>query len=216
MNAFSIILAVGPLAIYCIVLGFLHLRRRPKVVSGGRDLACLGLAMIGLFLIGPAQLFFPQAAFNLFGSSVWIALVLLYLFILVFSILNARPSLVVFGLDSDSLSSQVDHVLLQLDPGTKWLNHTFIAPALGIQGIVESAGVGRVSHAIATKREQNLIGWLILGRALSANLKALEVERSSSGYRWLVLGLALLSLIGFTLINQPTAVTQGIREILRN
>ena len=110
MNTFSLVLAVGPLAIYCIVLGMLHLRRRPKVVSGGRDLACLGLAMSGLFLIGPAELFFPQAAFNLFGISVWIALAILYLFLLIFSILNTKPCLIVFGLDADSLTQYADQV----------------------------------------------------------------------------------------------------------
>jgi len=216
MNTFSVLLAVGPLAIYCVVLGLIHLRRRPKVVSGGRDLACLGLAMIGLFLIGPAELFFPQAAFNLFGISVWIVLIILYLFMLLFSILNTRPSLIVFGLDADSLTGHVDQVLQQLDPSTKWLNYSFDAPALGIQGVVERAGVGNVSHAIATKYEQNAIGWLTLGRALSSRLKNVEVERNVSGYRWLVAGIGLLSIIGYTLVNKSTAISNGISEMLRN
>ncbi len=216
MNTFSIILAVGPLAVYCIVLGLIHLRRRPKVVSGGRDLACLGLAMIGLFLIGPAELFFPQAAFNLFGASVWIALIILYLFLLLFSILNTRPRLIVFGLDVDSLTLHVDQVLQQLDPGTKWLNHSFDAPGLGIHGIIEPAGVGQVSHAIATKFEQNALGWLALGRALSRRLNSVQVEPRVAGYRWIVAGAGLLSIIGYTLANNSAAISNGISDMLRN
>jgi hypothetical protein len=215
MNTFSIVLAVGPLAVYCIVLGLIHLRQRPKVVSGGRDLACLGLAMVGLFLIGPAELFFPQAAFNLFGASVWIALFLLYFSLLLFLVLNTRPSVVVFGLDVDSLTSHVDQILQQLDPATKWLNHSFVAPSLGIQGVIEPAGVGRVSHVIATKLEQNAIGWSTLGRALSSRLKTVPIERNIAGYRWLAVGIALLSMIGYTLVIKSTAITNGISEMLR-
>ncbi len=216
MTTFSIVLAIGPLAIYCIVLGGLHLRRRPKVVSGSRDLACLGLAMIGLFLIGPAELFFPQAAFNLFGISIWIALIVLYLFLLLFSILNTRPCLIVFGLDADSLTLHVDQVLQQLDPGTKWLNHSFVAPGLGIQGIIEPAGLGLVSHAIATKLEQNGIGWRTLERALSMRLTSVEIERSSVGFRWIAVGIGMLSIIGFMLVNKSASISNGISEMFRN
>ncbi len=216
MNTFSIVLAIGPIAIYCLVLGMLHLRRRPKVVSGSRDLACLGLAMIGLFLIGPAELFFPQAAFNLFGVSVWIALIILYLFILLFAILNAKPCLIVFGLDVELLTLRVDQVLQQLDPATQWLGHSFIAPKLGIQGLIEPAGHGAVSHVIATKREQNGMGWLALERALSSDLRSVNVEPSLSGPRWILLGFAMLSLIGYALISQSPAIAQGIREMLRH
>jgi hypothetical protein len=216
MNTFSIVLATGPLAVYCVVLGLIHLRRRPKVVSGGRDLACLGLAMIGLFLIGPAELFFPQAAFNLFGASVWVALVALYLFLLLFLILNTRPSLIVFGLDVDSLTAHVDQILQQLDPGTKWLNHSFVAPALGIHGTIEPAGIGKVSHVVATQLEQNAIGWLTLGRALSLRLKDVPIDRRLDGVRWMTVGVVILSLIGYTLILKSTAITKGISEMLRN
>jgi hypothetical protein len=216
MNTFSIILAVGPIAVYCIVLGLIHLRRRPKVVSGVRDLACLGLAMIGLFLVGPAELFFPQAAFNLFGASVWVALVVLYLFLLLFLILNARPSLIVFGLDVDSLTTHVDFVLQQLDPSTRWLNHTFVAPTLGIQGVIEPAGMGKVSQIIGTKLEQNAIGWMSLGRALSSQLRNVPIERRVDGFRWLAVGAVILSMIGYTLVTKSTLVTNGISEMLRN
>ncbi len=216
MNTFSIVLAVGPLSVYCVVLGLIHLRRRPKVVSGGRDLACLGLAMIGLFLVGPAELFFPQAAFNLFGALVWVAILILYLFLLLFLILNSRPSLIVFGLEVDALTTHVDFVLQQLDPGTRWLNHSFVAPALGIQGIIEPAGIGKVSHIIATKLEQNAIGWMTLGRVLSSRLKDVPTERSMDGFRWLAVGVGILSMIGYTLLTKSTLITNGISEMLRN
>ncbi len=216
MNTFSIIIALTPIAVYCIVLGALYLRRRPKVVSGSRDLACLGFAMIGLFIVGPAELFFPQAAFNVFGVSVWVMIVVLYLFMLMFAVLNAKPRLIVFGLDAESLTGPLDRALQQLDPGTKWLSHSFVAPSLGIQGTVERAGAEIVSQITATKREQDILGWVALERALSHVLRDVEVERSRSGYRWIVLGFALLGLIGYTLISRPDAIAQGIQDMLRN
>lgn len=216
MNTFSMIIALTPIAVYCIVLGTLSLRRHPKLVSGGRDLACLGLAMIGLFIIGPAELFFPQAAFNVFGLSVWFMLIVLYLFMLMFAILNSKPRLIVFGLEVESLTCQVDQALQQLDPGTQWLSHSFVAPSLGIHGIVERAGFGVVCQISATKREQDLLGWLALERTLSQNLKTVNFERSAIGQRWIALGIALLGLIGYTLIRRPDAIAQGIQDMLRN
>ncbi|MDZ4850040.1 MAG: hypothetical protein SGI77_12210 [Pirellulaceae bacterium] len=215
MTSFSIILALGPIAVYSIVLGMLHARKHPKVVSGSRDLACLGLAMIGLYIVGPAQLFFPQAAFNVFGVSVWIVLVILYLFSLLFAILNTNPRLVVFGMDVDALTEHADRSLLQLDPGTRWLGLSFIAPNLGIQGIVESAGHGRISHITATKREQNVGGWIAFERALSTNLKSVEFASDTTDHRWFALGFALLGLIGYALFSHPTSIAQGLRDVLR-
>ena len=216
MNTFSIVVALTPIAVYCIVLGALYLRRRPKVVSGSRDLACLGFAMIGLFIVGPAELFFPQAAFNVFGISVWVMIVVLYVFMLMFAIVNAKPRLIVFGLDAELLTGPVDRALQQLDPGTKWLSHSFVAPSLGIQGIVERAGAGVVSQISATKREQDMLGWIALERTLSQVLRDTEVERSPYGHRWIILGFAILGLMGYTLISRPDAMAQGIQDILRN
>lgn len=215
MITFSIILALGPIAVYCIVIGAMHLRRRPKVVSGGRDLGCLGLAMIGLFLVGPAELLFPQAAFNLIGIGVWGVILLLYLFMLLFAILNTKPRLVVFGLEDDSLVVQLDHVLQQLDPSTKWLSHSFDSPLLGIQGVVESAGPSSISQIVATKSEQNLVGWHTLQLALSTNFKFIEIERRPVGQLWISLGAILLGFIGYTLFNHTTLISHEIREMLR-
>ncbi len=55
----------------------------------------------------PAELFFPNAAFNLFGSSVWILILSLYLFVLLFLVLNSSLRLIVYGLTPDQLSRYV-------------------------------------------------------------------------------------------------------------
>ena len=59
------------LAIYLLLVGLINLRRRPLVVSGSRELAALGVAMVGLLIVGPMQLFVPDATALRFGWLVW-------------------------------------------------------------------------------------------------------------------------------------------------
>ena len=71
MEPFHQCLALGPVAIYLLLLGVINLARRPLVVSGGRDAAALGLALSGLVFVGPMALLFPEglaAHFGLVGT----------------------------------------------------------------------------------------------------------------------------------------------------
>ncbi len=164
---------------------------------------------------GPGELFFPQAAFNLIGVSVWAILAVLYLFLLLFAVLNTRPSLIAYGLDAAALAAQVRAVTEELDPRTRWLDQSFTAPTLGIEGIVEAAGVCRVSHVAATRRDQNLTGWTALERALSRRFAVMEVRPNGVGLRWLASGAGLMAVIGYVLYSQTPSIAEGLREMLR-
>ncbi|MEI7903478.1 MAG: hypothetical protein WCK89_24835, partial [bacterium] len=61
MDPFRLCLAFGPVAIYAVLLGAINLLRRPFAVSGTRDAAALGLAVSGLVIVGPIELFLPPA-----------------------------------------------------------------------------------------------------------------------------------------------------------
>ena len=50
MDPFRLCLALGPAAIYFLLLGTINLSRRPLLVSGGRDTATLALAITGMGL----------------------------------------------------------------------------------------------------------------------------------------------------------------------
>jgi len=87
--------AVGPASMYLLLLGAVNLSRRPLLVSGGRDAAALGLAVSGLAVVGPIELFFPFEAWSKFGSIVWVLLLALYAMCVVLWILLSRPRLVI-------------------------------------------------------------------------------------------------------------------------
>ena len=61
--------ALVPLGCYLVVLGWLHLRRRPAAVSGGIDLAALAAAVSGFVLAGPLALLQPAV-----GTAAWATL----------------------------------------------------------------------------------------------------------------------------------------------
>ena len=69
MEPFHQCLALGPVAIYLLLLGVINLARRPLVVSGGRDAAALGLAVSGLVFVGPMALLFPEGLAAHFGPA---------------------------------------------------------------------------------------------------------------------------------------------------
>jgi hypothetical protein len=46
-------------AVYLLLLGVVNWSRRPLLVSGGRDAAALALAVSGMAIVGPIELFFP-------------------------------------------------------------------------------------------------------------------------------------------------------------
>ena len=69
------IVALGPLAMYLLVLGILNLSRRPFVTTGARDTAALGIGLSGLVLAGPMELFMPEQAAAKWPGTVWVLLI---------------------------------------------------------------------------------------------------------------------------------------------
>ncbi len=66
LSPFHIAVALGPLAIYLLVVAMVRLMPKPLVVSGGRDIATMSMALIGFAMVGPMELFFPKAAAMVF------------------------------------------------------------------------------------------------------------------------------------------------------
>ena len=59
VDALHLSIALGPLAVYLLLLGFVNLSTRPFVTTGARDVGALGLAIAGLIVAGPMELFLP-------------------------------------------------------------------------------------------------------------------------------------------------------------
>ena len=62
VNPLHFCIAIAPLSVYLVMLGVLNLQRRSFVTTGARDAAALGIAISGLIVAGPMELFFPESA----------------------------------------------------------------------------------------------------------------------------------------------------------
>ena len=127
MDPFRLCLALGPMAMYLLLLGSINLARRPRLVSGVRDAATVALAVSGLIIVGPMELFFPFRAAARFGPHVWLLLLALYALCTILWLLMLRPRLVIYNISVDKLrpiladavdSLDADAPLGRQQPGT--------------------------------------------------------------------------------------------------
>ena len=97
IDPFAALVALLPLIGYLLTLGVTRLLGYTIVTTGGRDIAAVGIAVAGMAAVGPAQLFFPNAAASLFGPKIWIALIAFYSLVVSLIALTTPPRLVIYG-----------------------------------------------------------------------------------------------------------------------
>ena len=158
MDPFRLCLALGPVAVYLLLLGGIHLARRPFVVSGTRDTAALGLAIAGLVAVGPIELFFPHAAAAHFGAAVWMFLAAFYVLCLVLILLLLRPRLVIYNVSTDELRPILADLVPQLDADARWAGDGLMLPNMGVQLHLENLALLRNVSLVATGAAVQLPG----------------------------------------------------------
>ncbi len=215
LSPFHIAVALGPLAIYLLVVAMVRLMPKPLVVSGGRDIATMSMALIGFAMVGPMELFFPKAAAMVLGPKVWIMLFLLYVLGVLMVILAAKPRLIVYGLDEEELEEHLRALLAELDPQAEWLGENVQSGVLGISALVESAGPGRLSQIAAISHRQNLKGWFALEQALVMRLRGHSVADRVHGWKYLVVGALLLVVVLSAMMYDPNESLRAMKEMLR-
>ena len=206
-HALARCVAVGPVAIYLLLLGGINLSRRPHVISGTRDMAALSLAVAGLVMVGPGELFFPVAALIRFGAFVcWVLLCSLYLLGVVLLLLVSRPRLVIYNISTDELRPVLAEVVSKIDPDARWAHDSLALPGLGVQLHIESLARLRNVSLVAAGPVQNYQGWRRLELALAAALAGVEVPRNFRAMGLVSAGLILLAFVVLTVSRDPQAV----------
>jgi hypothetical protein len=214
IDPFRLCLALGPMAVYLMLLGLLNLARRPFLLSGGRDCAALAVALGGLVLVGPMELFFPVLASIRFGTSVWIFLVLLYVLTVVLILLLLRPRLVVYNITPDQLRPILGDVVVNLDREARWAGDQLALPTLGVQLHLDSVGLLRNVSLLSSGPVQNHQGWHRLEKALTAALVQAEVPRNYGGGALLIGGLLLVTFLVFLVTPDPQVLARSFNEML--
>jgi len=215
MDPFRLCLALGPVAIYLLLLSAINLSRRPLLVSGTGDTAVLGVAVSGLVLVGPMDLLLPVPTVLRFGAYVWALLIPLYAFGLVLILLIQRPRLVVYNLTPSELRPILADVATRLDSEARWAGDCLLLPTLRVQLHLDSFSALRNVALVAVGPNQSYSGWRRLELALRAALEQYEVPRNLRALTLAAAGTGILFLLGFAIAHDPQAVAQAMFEMLR-
>ena len=208
-------IALGPLAVYLVAVGWINISRKPLITTGARDLAALGLALSGSVFVGPMALFLPEGAANRFGPFVWGFLIALYVLALTLVVLLARARIIVYNVTSEQLRPVLAEVTARLDPESRWAGNCVVLPTLGIQFQVERTSPLRIGQLIAVGAHQNHEGWKQLEDALAEALHERSGVVNPYGYALVAAGLVTLIVLSIQVIYDRQQVVQSLHEMLR-
>jgi hypothetical protein len=215
MDPFRLCLALGPLAIYLLVMALTNFSRRPVVVSGARDTAGLGFATSGLLFIGPIELslqLVPIAD----PRYAWTLILVLYGLFVTLAVLLAAPRIVVYNVALDRLRPALADVINELDPGARWAGGSVALPRLHVEFYLDDHPSVRNVSLVASATPQSYAGWRLLERTLRAELrKSVESSPNLWGLGALAAALAMFGRMGWLAYFQSEKITQGFQDMLR-
>jgi len=206
-------IALVPLASYCMLIGLVNARRRPFLTTGGADLAALGAALSGLVLVGPIELFRPEAASVEYGSYVWIFLLIFYWLCVWLAVLLARPRLVVYNASIEELRPVLAEAARSIDAQARWAGDSLLLPQLGVHLHLESFDIMRHVSLVASGAVQNLTSWRLLASRLYARLQPLRVTRNPRAVGLFLMALLLFAASTAHMLAHPERAAQAIQEM---
>jgi hypothetical protein len=207
-------IALVPIAAYCILLALVNARRKPFVTTGGCDLATLGAALSGLVLVGPIELFRPEAASAQFGDYVWLFLLVFYWLWVWLAVLVARPRLVVYNITAAELRPVLAEAARRIDPQARWAGDSLALPTLGVTLHMECFEIMRHTSLAASGGKQNMAGWQRLSAELRNDLAGLRVAANPRALGLILFAAGLLALSITHMVARPQQVAQAMQEML--
>lgn len=215
MGAFHACLALGPLAVYFLLIGGINLSRRPFLVSGTRDAAALGLAVSGFVIVGPLELCLPDAASVRFGAYVWVLLLGFYALCLLLGLLLLKPRLIVYNISGDQLRAILADLVEELDSGARWAGDVLLLPSLGVQLHLDHSGVMRNVSLTSVGGRQDPLGWQRLESALAGGLSRVATRRNPRGAIVVAAGSLIILGLAYAVACDPQAAAQALFDMLR-
>jgi len=190
LAAVPVWVALLPLGGYLIAVGWVHLRRRPVVVSGVLDLAALAAGVSGLILAGPLALLQPAV-----GTAGWATAMLLGSLVLIVAggLLATRPRLVIYNVTIEQLRPILAEVVGKLDTSARWAGESVMLPAQGLQVLLDSRGLARAVSVVAVGSRSSPEGWAEFARRVRRAARKLRVRRNPWGAAAAAAGLLVVA-----------------------
>ncbi len=215
MSPVAFAIAALPVAMYLVLIGRLRVSRRPLVTTGWRDVAAIGIAIVGLVMIGPMQLFFPTTAAARFAGWVWLMLLALYLLSLFLVVLSCRPRLIVYGIDENRFYDSLVSAARNVDASAAWQGQVLNMPSVGLQLAAEPTGSRSVQQAVCLNGLTSVAPWLHLERELVKQCAQIVTsDRRWVGTALIVAGLVLALAAMFGIISNPAGAYQELRDLI--
>jgi hypothetical protein len=215
MDPLHLCIALGPLAVYLLLLGAINLSPRPFLTRGSCDTAVLAVAISGFVVAGPMELFLPEVAAARFGGFVWLLMLVGYALVVMLLAMLMRPRIVIYNMSGDQLRPILADVVGELDPEARWADEGLVLPNLGVQLHVESFAALQNVQLVATGVEQNSRGWRRLEAGLRAALGDTQVAPNRRGFSFILFGLLMIALVAFSMFSDQQAVVRALNEMLR-
>jgi hypothetical protein len=215
MDAFHMLVALGPLALYLLGLAVVNLLGRPVSITGLRDLILLAIAVGGFVIVGPMELFMPDAAVAAFGVWTWAILVGFYAACVLFVGLSLRPRVIVYNITPERLHAILASVALKLDGEARWAGASLLLPQLGVHLQIEPFRVMRCVSLVSVGARQDLDGWAAIHEQLRP---ALAEERSGANpraYSLLSFAVVMLAMMAWKIKTDHAALEEQFRDFLR-
>ncbi len=215
VEPFPVVLALLPLIGYLLVLGTIRILGHALVTTGGRDIAALGVAISGFVAVGPAELFFPNAAATVFGAKIWIALVVFYALIVSLISLTSKPRLVVYGRSPADLYPPLLAAAKRIDPDAVAINGLRIhLPAKGIHFRLDGYRDADHAQVLAFEPGVPLQIWNQLLAAFREEVSKTPRPARRQGYLMLLSAAALIAILLWNGLEDQERVAQGFRAWL--
>ncbi len=215
MDPLHFCIAVAPLSVYLLLLGILNLRGRPFVTTGARDSAGLSIGVIGLMLVGPMKLFFPEAAASRFGAIVWLMLIIFYGLCVSLAVLLMRSRIVIYNISMEHLRPILTGVAMKLDKKSRWNGDSLWLPERKVHLHVEAVDWLKNIQLTGGGTQQSYEGWHLLEKELRAALRKIPITPNMTGIPMLLISGALALGAAIWMLNDQQAVAQALEELWR-
>jgi len=215
MDPLHFCIAVGPMAVYLLLLGVMNLRGRPFVTTGARDAAALGIGLVGFVIAGPMELFFPEGAASRFGGWVWLMLIVFYGLCVSLVVLLMRSRIVVYNISLEQLRPILTSVAMKLDPRSRWTGDSLLLPDQKVHLHVEPVEALRNVQLTAGGNRQSYEGWQALEKELSSALKTMSVGPNMIGVPFLIVSGALALFSAIWMLNDQDSVRFALDALWR-
>ncbi len=215
MDPLRMTIATVPLSGYLLMIGFFNVRSRPTVVSGARDNLLLGIAVMGLIVIGPFELLLPESTAFRFGGYAWVMLVAFYLLSVALAAMVSRPRIVVYNSDPETIRPALAQTVRILDEQARWAGDSVVLPTIGMQLYMDRYAIMRNVQLKPIGIDQPFSAWVELEKELRSELKSVKCERHASGAVLMMMAATILSVAATTYWREHAELARLFQEMIQ-